>query len=292
MRAPLVFDFQGSLTGEMLDHGFVEESGRGYQFWRWLEARIAHMPEAILTSSERGANLLRTEFSVPDDRIYPLPDCADLAHFAPNRLNAEEKGALRARLGIPDDRVVVAYLGLLANYQGTGHLIEAAAALKARGKPIHFLIMGYPNEDKYEALAQAYGVADYVTLTGRVNYREDAPGMLSLGDIAVSPKMSDTEGSGKVLNYMAMAQPVIAYDSPVHREYLGGAGVYVPLGDVGALAAAIEVLAADPERRSALGSSLRERAARHFSWSRAAIGIEELYLHLLQQNSVRIPGAY
>jgi glycosyltransferase involved in cell wall biosynthesis len=50
--------------------------------------------------------------------------------------------------------------------------------------------------------------------------------------MAVSPKFSATEGSGKVLNYMALGQPIVAYDTPVHREYLGEAGVYAPAGDV------------------------------------------------------------
>jgi len=288
LRVPLVFDFQGSLTGEMLDHGFVAANGSGFRFWRRLEDLVCRLPQAILTSSEEAQRFLAQDFQIARERIVPLPDCADLKHFSTKRFSLEEKAAWRTRLGIPEGRPVVAYLGLLANYQGTPHLLKAAAALKQQGANVHFLIMGYPNEDRYAAMAQQLGVADRVTLTGRVDYLNVAPRYLSLGDIAVSPKMSSTEGSGKVLNYMAMGQPVIAFDSPVHREYLGEWGVYVPPGDVVGLAQAIRSLIDDGPRRCRLGAGLRQRAAVKYDWMVAAEQISSLYQRLVKQNSVRI----
>src|SRR5262245_24196113 len=35
--APLVFDFQGSLTAEMIDHHFLRPKSRFYKILRWLE---------------------------------------------------------------------------------------------------------------------------------------------------------------------------------------------------------------------------------------------------------------
>jgi glycosyltransferase involved in cell wall biosynthesis len=101
-----------------------------------------------------------------------------------------------------------------------------------------------------------------------------------LGDIAVAPKMSETEGSGKLLNYMAMAQPVVAYDTPVHREYLAGLGSYVPLGDVDSFAKAVAELLGDRERRDCLGKQLRLRAAKEYSWRMAGEKIAGLYRDL------------
>jgi glycosyltransferase involved in cell wall biosynthesis len=289
LRVPLVFDFQGSLSGEMLDHGFIRNGSYAHRAWRRLERFICSLPAVILTSSIQARDLLEDEFHVPPDRIEPLPDCADLEHFAPGVAAPAAHAELRQRLGIPPDRPVVAYLGLLAEYQGTEHLLEAAMRLKRAGEEIHFLIMGYPRVDYYSTLAHRLGVADRVTFTGRVDYYRDAPFYLSLGDVAVSPKFSATEGSGKVLNYMALEQPVVAYDTPVHREYLGDAGVYVPAGDVDGLAGAIRALVRDPERRLQLGAALRERARTQYSWEVAGRRIDAIYHRLLvdKQNSVR-----
>ncbi|MCB8988239.1 MAG: glycosyltransferase family 4 protein [Ardenticatenaceae bacterium] len=277
LRVPLVFDFQGSLTEEMVDHRFLDPHGRVYPIARRLEKFISgRLPDAVLTSSLQAGQFLQEQFAVPQARIHPLPDCANTTRFDPARFSAEARQQLRCRLGIPDGRVIVAYLGLLTDYQGIPHLIETAVRCRQANEAVHFLVMGYPDADRYRRLAQNEGVADLMTFTGKVEYR-DAPYYLSLGDIAVAPKMSSTEGSGKVLNYMAMGQPIVAYDSAVHREYLADLGVYVPLGDVAGMATAVIDLAHQPHRRRELGQKLRQRALREYSWQKAGRHIVDLY---------------
>lgn len=281
LRVPLVFDYQGGLSSEMVDHGFLNPTGSFYAMVRRLERFICHLPNATLTSSHRARAHLANHFGVSEASIYPLPDCVDTERFNPERYDAAAKAALRQGLGISTGRPIVVYLGLLADYQGTPHLVEAAALLKQRGEQVHFLIMGYPRVDEYRFLAEQKGVAEMVTFTGKVAY-DNAPRYLSLGDIAVSAKMSATEGSGKVLNYMAMGQPVVAYDTPVHREYLADLGVFPPIGDIGGLADAISGLLRDPQRGKELGSQLRLRAEAQYSWQRASRQIAEIYDRLTQ----------
>ena len=281
---PLVFDFQGSLTAEMVDHHFLNPHGALYPWAYRLESAITRgLPDAILTSSGRAATLLRDEFDVPAERIHTLPDCADADHFDPARFtHLQADHPLRVHYGIAREAVVVGYLGLLTDYQGIPHLIEAAARLKEQGRAIHFLIMGYPNVESYQMAAHAWGVAECVTFTGRVPFA-DAPNYLAACDITVAPKMSSSEGSGKLLNYMAMAQPIVAYDTPVNREYLDDLGVYAPPGDVAAFTAAIAELAEDAARRRTLGAALRRRAQEAFSWPVAAERILNLYNRLTNE---------
>jgi len=279
LRRPLVFDFQGSMTAEMTDHNFLRKDGRLYRLAFRLENFINKMPQAILTSSIKATRLLEEDFQLAKDKLIPLPDCANHRRFDPERFSPEMKQDLRQRLGLPLDRPIVAYLGLLTDYQGVPHLIEAAARLKQAGEKCHFLIMGYPNVAHYQAVARQKDVADYVTFTGKVMY-QNAPAYLSLGDIAVAPKMSTSEGSGKLLNYMALGQPVVAYDSAVHREYLGDLGVYAPSGDVAAFTEAIATLLHQPEERVALGEKLRKRALQVYSWQKAGEHIVSLYKQL------------
>ena len=49
---------------------------------------------------------------------------------------------------------------------------------------------------------------------------------LGLADVAVSAKRSASEANGKLLNYMAMGLPTVAYETPVSRELLGERGTY------------------------------------------------------------------
>ncbi|MAU01711.1 MAG: glycosyl transferase family 1 [Anaerolineaceae bacterium] len=279
LRRPLVFDFQGSMTAEMTDHNFLRKDGRLYRLAFGLEKFINKMPQAILTSSVKATRLLEEEFDLPTEKLVPLPDCANPRRFDPDQFTSEMKQQLRQQLGLPADTPIVAYLGLLTDYQGVPHLIEAAVRLKQAGEKVHFLIMGYPNVVHYKTAAQQRGVSDIMTFTGKVQYQH-APAYLSLGDIAVAPKMSTSEGSGKLLNYMALGQPVVAYDSAVHREYLGESGVYARSGDVAAFTGAIATLLHQPDRRQELGQKLRQRALETYSWQNAGEQIVSLYKQL------------
>lgn len=282
--APLVFDFQGSLTGEMIDHHFLSgPDSRAYRPLRWLEHKIDHAAPVVLTSSQHAANLLEAEFGVPRSRIHALPDCVNADTFSPNVTSPEDKAALRRALNIPISRPLFVYLGLLTEYQGIGLLLEATRELKTGGADFHLLVMGFPHEG-YQARAAALNLADRVTFTGKVAY-EDAPRYLALGDFAVAPKVSATEGSGKLLNYMSMALPTLAFDLPVSREYLGDAGIYARDISARALAEGMTTLLTMPaDRRHEIGRRLRERARSLYSWERAGTYLVDLYRQLCQQH--------
>ncbi|MFZ1628946.1 MAG: glycosyltransferase family 4 protein [Anaerolineae bacterium] len=280
-RLPLVFDFQGSLVGEMLDHRFLAPHSPLLPAWQRLERWIDQQPAAILASSQHAHDLLVTTFGVPAARVTTLPDSVDPAQFRPaSMFAAHELAALRAQLGLPSGRPLVVYLGLLAPYQGIDLLLQAARALQrspptAAGRPF-FLIMGFPFVEHYRRLAQRLGLAADVLFTGMVPFA-DAPRHVALGDIAVAPKLSATEGSGKLLTYMASALPVVAFDTPVHREYLGDLGFYAAPADSHALAAALTAALHDPLAARARGAALRARAVQHYTWPHAAAAIEEIY---------------
>lgn len=280
LRVPLVFDFQGSMTAEMLDHGFIQPDTVTHYWWKRLEERIDRMADLIVTSTVHSAELLNRVFQ-REQNVYPLPDSVNLEYFCPDCLLPAERARQRAALGIPPERQVVVYLGLLADYQGVPQMLEAAARLRSRDYPVTFLVMGFPGVDKYRRQAADLGLtpAD-VVFTGKIPY-EEAPAYLALGDIAIAPKLSATEGSGKILNYMAMALPVVAYDTPVSREYMGGLGVYArPMGDAQALAESVAFLLRNPVAARELGERLRERAGRHFSWQRTGRRLIQLYTQL------------
>jgi glycosyltransferase involved in cell wall biosynthesis len=264
-RVPLIFDFQGSLTSEMIDHGFLAAASPMYSPWRRLEKLIDRLPDSIIVSSQHAANLLRNEFDCHEKEIHILPDTVDTELFRP-RTAEYEINDLKRSLGIPLQSQVVVYLGLLAEYQGISLLLKAALELAAMRPNLHFLVMGHPNVDRYRELASQMRLSDRITFTGRVDYFH-AHRYLRLGDVAVAPKVSATEGSGKLPNYMSMALPTVAFDIPVSREYLGEWGSYASVGDHLSLAQEISTMLEDRERAALLGTRLRERAERRYSAS-------------------------
>ena len=279
LRAPLIFDFQGSLTSEMLDHNFLHRDSPLFRPLRLLERITDRLPEAVITSSQNSADMLVREFSYPASRVYTIPDCVNANRFRPRWQLSDQDGIkkMKGQLGIPLSRKVVVYLGLLAEYQGIDQLLEAAAYLVQQRKlPVHFLIMGFPGEDRYRCKAAQLGLSDWVTFTGRIPYL-DAPDYLLLGDVAVSAKISETEGNGKLLNYMAAGLPTATFNTPVAREILGDLGVYAKRGNSRSLARALEFLLVEERAASEIGLRLRLKAVQDHSWEKAGQQIAEIY---------------
>jgi glycosyltransferase involved in cell wall biosynthesis len=277
--APLILDYQGSMTSEMLDHGFVSKRSPLYLPLTRLERSLNQQADAIMTSTHNAAAMLRRDRTLDPARIHAIIDGVDTERFRPYDRSPEwaaQQVELRQQLGIPAGRRIVVYIGLLAPYQGTNVLIEAAKMVSEQQPDVHFLIMGHPDPQSYRAYAESLGVGGNVTLPGRIIYR-DLHSYLALGEVAVAPKMSLTEGNGKISNYMAMGLPVVAFDTPVSREILGDIGIYAQRGSASDLAAKIAYALNQRECAAQLGAAGRARAIAEFSWDQAVQRIEAIY---------------
>ncbi len=275
--APMILDFQGSLTSEMVDHNFLRQASFFFKAFRRLEEEINYVAKAILTSSLHSARLLRDEFGISAGRIHPTPDCVDTDTFCPTVLTGEEKIKLKQALSIPLNKKLIVYAGLLTPYQGTDYLLKALQILRERRDDFYLLLMGFPYVAHYRSMAHSLGVADLVTFTGPVPY-EMLPSRLAIGDIATAPKLSATEGCGKILNYMSMALPTVVFKTPVSREFLGHHGIYAEERTADGLAAALEqALDTPPKVRERTGDLLRQWAITHYSWEKTGKQIELVY---------------
>lgn len=279
-HVPLIFDYQGSMTAEMVDHHFIRERSVLMKPLKWLEGRIDGSADAIITSSHNAESALRAATGDLSDRIVTVADAVNTVAFAPAATEVERtaRGALKQMLGIPADRKVAAYLGLLAPYQGTDLLLEAASIIVNEWgrRDIHFLIMGFPGVDTYREQAGRLGLDNWVTFPGRIPYA-DAPRYLAVGDVAVAPKLSATEGAGKIGNYMAMSLPVVAFEMPISHEYLGDLGVYAEKGNSRSLAERLCAVLDNPVMGDEIGRRLRDKAVRELSWDDAIVQIEGVY---------------
>jgi glycosyltransferase involved in cell wall biosynthesis len=272
-KIPLVFDAHGSLTDEMVAHNFVTKKGLEYKLWHTLESFLDRQADAIIASSPVNVERIITVMGVDRRKVFLVGEGVDTERFRPKYYVSD----LKEKLGIPQSRKVVVYLGLLSRGQGTCCLMRAIPHVLSHYDNVHFLVMGYPNSERYARMARALGILERVTFTGKINYN-DAPQYLCLGDIAVAPKISlQSEGNGKVYNYMASGLPTVAFDHPVNRYILGECGIYAKMADEISLAQCLVKLLGDEKFAGTLASQVRERAVKTHTWASVAKRVMEIY---------------
>ena len=256
-RKPLYFfDCQGSLSGELAGHHAVNAKGMLFRMVRFVERKIDHL-FPIVTQSEQQVQILKS-FGVPDAKICNAMDAVDTDLYHPMEPDME----LARELKIDLSRPRVLYMGLLSEYQGTSLMIQAFAHAAKRIPDVQFIIIGYPNEERYKQEVRDAGIEKQTVFIGKISYEETAR-YLSLSQVAVAPKISLAEGDGKLYNYMAMRMGIACFDRSVSREILGDAGLYAPLGDAQSLGEKLICLLTDTSEREQLGEKALQRAKRY-----------------------------
>lgn len=167
---------------------------------------------------------------------------------------------------------LIAYVGVMNSQDGVEYVLEAMRVLvveQGRGDVRAVLMGDGPMLPELKRMAGELGVAEYVTFTGWANDDVLIP-MLNAADVCVSPDpandFNDSCTMNKILEYMALAKPVVLFDLTEGRRSAGDAALYAADNDAVDLAAKIATLLDDPDLRARMGAVGRARMERELSW--------------------------
>jgi glycosyltransferase involved in cell wall biosynthesis len=234
--------------------------------------------DAIIGVSSEIARVLQQRHSSTDVRC--IRNGIDTARVVP----ALGRTAMRDRLAIAHDSLVVGSVGRLMPIKGFGHLIEAFAQLRGRraAPGARLMIVGDgPLRSELEQCAERLGVSGDVSFLGA---RDDVYDLMSAFDVFALPSLH--EGIPMViLEAMAVGVPIVASRVGGIPEILedGRDALLVPAGDAGALAKGIETLASSPTLRAATVRAAREQVEAQFSIRVSAASTRDLYRSLIER---------
>jgi glycosyltransferase involved in cell wall biosynthesis len=275
--------------------------------WRSILALARYADAVIVTNVEdeqtlrkalglrdSGTQGIRTqETRLPDPPIAesPIPDSLSPDSLIPESLtliplgsNVEpqppanyDRGRWRARLGITEGTLLLAYFGFLSESKGGEDLILALDRLVRKGYDARLLMIGgqvgdvdptnRAYADRVRSLVQKHDLADRVYWTGHISPEEVSANLLA-ADMIVMPYRDGT--SFRRTTFIAAlrhACPVVTTHPTIPLAGLcdGDNVLLVPPRDVEALVRAIVRLADDTELRSRLSQGAQLLGQR-FDW--------------------------
>jgi glycosyltransferase involved in cell wall biosynthesis len=179
----------------------------------------------------------------------------------------------------PDDSLrrgrphLIAYLGVMGPQDGVDYALRSLAALKRERADWHAVFVGAGDVfEAMKALAAELGLNGSVEFTGRIP-DDEMIRVLSSADVCLAPDplnpLNEVSTMNKIVEYMALARPIVSYDLTEARVSAADAAVYARPNDVEDFARLVGKLLDEPALRQEMGRVGRRRVEDELSWSRS-----------------------
>ncbi len=224
--------------------------------------------------------------AVRSRRIEVIYNGVDTDEFAEQR-DPGERRILRGKFGFGDSEYLIGLPAVLRPEKNPVQLVDAVAALRARGIPARALLIGDGEmRGAVEARARTLGIERDVVITG---LQRDVRPYVAACDAVVLCSLTEAF-SMAAIEAMALGRPVVHSDVGGAAEMIepGRNGYLFPVGDTDALVEKLAILAGrtDCER---MGRAARAAAAARFSERKMVDRYERVLLDLGQSDRT-MPG--
>ena len=255
---------------------------------RALERASYRAAALVVVPNDSYAHLAHERGGVPEDRIVVVRNAPPGDRFR----------ALAAGSGPPaDGSLRIGYLGVMGSQDGVEILLDAVARLRETrpGLPVEVDLIGDGEaRPALERRAADLGLGDLVRFHGYQGPEVFVP-ILAATHVCVSPDpptpFNDVSTMTKVVEYLAIGRPVVAFDLRETAGIVGEAGVIVAEPTAEALAAELAWLADDRDRLAILSNAAARRVDElDLRWERSAERLLAAYRSLLARAGIAGSG--
>ena len=258
-----IFDHHDLSPELYLSRGEGSNKSIFFKILLWLERMSFRFANTVISTNESYKRIALDRGGKISDDVFVVRNGPDLSQFRPV--------PPQPHLKKPGD-ILVGYLGNMNPQDGVDYLLRAAEEIihKRGVEHVKFLLIGGAS---YQAtllkMSIEMGLADWVTFTGRLPDDEMLSALCAC-DICVQPDpnnpLNDKSTMNKVMEYMALEKPVVAFDLTETRVSCGEAALYANPNSVTDLASKILEFADNPELRSQMGQMGRKRVENELAW--------------------------
>ena len=253
------------------------------------ETQVVAAANALVANTDAEAASLVSLYDACPDIVHVVSPGVDLYTFTPG----QGRSAARTIVGLPQEALVVSFVGRIQPHKGPEVLIRATSEL-VKHSPLlrHKLIIniiggasGANTEevDRLKDLATWLAIDDVVRFSPPVP-RADLAQWYRAADLVVVPSYSESFGL-VALEAQACGTPVVATAVGGLRTAVadGISGVLVDGHDPKAWSSVITRLLQEPQRRVLLSMGAIEHAS-HFGWDATARGTLDIYDQVITES--------
>ncbi|GAA0952522.1 glycosyltransferase family 4 protein [Nonomuraea longicatena] len=178
---------------------------------------------------------------------------------------------------------MLCYLGVMGPQDGVDYALRALAKLRDEQGRTDWHAVFVGGGDTFEsmrALSRSLRLDDVVEFTGRIP-DADLLRYLSTADVCLAPDplnpLNDVSTMNKIMEYMAMARPIVSFDLREARVSAGEAAWYAPPNDESEFAKLVGLLLDDPEERRRMGEIGQARVSGPLSWTNSRTALLAAY---------------
>ncbi|HEX2911458.1 MAG TPA: glycosyltransferase [Chloroflexia bacterium] len=212
-------------------------------------------------------------------KLYNSYNGIDLENFKPTK----DISVAKKLIGFDPHVPIIGSVGRLDTQKGYKYLVEASARVLKEYGPVNFVLVGDgPLEAELKNQAAKLGVLEHFHFMG---FQSKPQPFIDAMDIVCMPSLY--EGfSITLLECMAMAKPLVVSSHPALAEAVvdGETGYVAPVQDSAALTQSLLKLLSTPEKRLLMGYAGYQRVQKHFSITRLAEDMMDLYDRLLRDS--------
>lgn len=209
--------------------------------------------DRLVVMAEKGAEILRETYGVPDSKIDVIPHGIPDIPFA-------SSDVYKAQFGVEGRRVLLTF-GLLGPGKGIEYAIQALPEIVRRHPNVVYLVLGATHPHlvaregetyrlSLERLAEDHGVKDHVIFYNRFVSLEDLTEFIGATDIYLTPYLNEAQITSGTLAYVFGAGKAVVSTPYWHATELlaENRGALVPFRDSAAIAEAVCSFLDEPSR--------------------------------------------
>jgi len=245
-----------------------------YRLLVWFETLSCRLANHVVTTNQSYKMIEMQRGRVPEDRISIVRNGPKVSDLQTIKANGD--------LG-QSGQIVIGYVGVMGFQDGIDYLLRALRCLNQDLKRHDFLCVLVGDGaalPSLRSLTQQYNLTEHVVFTGWVASGKVAD-YLSAADICVVPDPSnaynDRSTMVKIMEYMVLGKPIVAFDLPEHRFSAQAAALYVRPNDEREFARALVQLMDDEARRQEMGLVGRQRIETDLAWQYSVPHLLEAY---------------